>query len=316
MEILNWKINPELKKEIDEHYRTDFALSLINSNPKKIIDEITFDSVAPNLTTKEVENFINFINKKFLKNKIKGVGLEVGSGPGFFSAIFAKNENVEKVYAVEVCENIVKGLMSKVTSFVLGKDLEDKVVGCVGDFSNLELKDNSVDFVFDFYSLHHSDNLNKTLSEINRILKPGGVILCFDKARGDYLTNEDLEKMLNKEYSLEAKRIMGVDSSIRLTRRMNGEKEFRLKDWESNFISSGFSKFEHYNIARCASGNKIIKKIKEIFSLLPPKIQIIFTSTILKSKEKTANDLSVKNRVYTKLIDNFPKEISLMVVYK
>lgn len=316
MEILNWKINPELKKEIDRHYRTNFALSLKDCDSKIIMDKITFDSVAPNLTLENIEKFVDYVDKNFLNKKIKGVGLEVGAGPGFFSAIFAKNKDVKKVYAVEVCENIVKELMPKVTSFVSDKSSADKVVGCIGDFNNLELEDSSIDFVFDFYSLHHSDNLNQTLSEINRILKPGGVIFCFDKARGDYLTNEDLEKMLDKEYPAEAKKIMGVDPTVRLTRRMNGEKEFRLKDWKSNFIRSGFSKFEHYNVVRCASGNKVIKKIKEIFSLLSPKIQILFTAKLFKKENIGSNNLSNNNRVYTTLIDNFPKEISLMVAYK
>lgn len=316
MEILNWKISSELKKEIDRHYRTDFARSLKDSNPKEIIDQITFDGVAPNLKLEEVENLINYINRKFLKDKIKGVGLEVGSGPGFFSAIFAKNKDVEKIYAVEACENIVRGLMPKVTSFILGNDSNNKVIGCIGDFNHLELKDNSIDFVFDFYSLHHSEDLQKTLIEIYRILKPGGFIVCLDKARGDYLTDKDIEKMLNKEYSTKTKELMGVNPKVKLTRKMNGEKEFRLKDWSSNFTLSGFSKFEHYNIARCANNNKIVRKVKEIFSLIIPKIQIIFTSIILKPKKVTVNNLSSKNRVYTTLIDNFPKEISLMIGYK
>jgi ubiquinone/menaquinone biosynthesis C-methylase UbiE len=313
MQILNWKIEPDLKKEIDSHYRTDFAISLKDSNPVEIIKKITFDNVAPNITIIDVKKFFKYINKNFLDKKIKGVGLEVGAGPGFFSAVLADNKKVEKIYAVEVCENIVTELMPVIADFVLGKKKSEKVVGVVGEFNNLELKDNSVDFVFDFFSLHHSNDLQKTLSEIHRVLKPGGVIFCFDKARADYLKEDDLKNMLDKEYSEEAKKNMGVDVKERLTRRMNGEQEFRLKDWKKYFMLTNFSNFEHYNIARSDSNNFFVRILKNIFSKLPPKIQIFFTAKFIDPDKKTYNNLSSENRVYTKLVNNFPKEISLII---
>jgi ubiquinone/menaquinone biosynthesis C-methylase UbiE len=314
MKIIHWHIPEKLKKEINAHYRTSLAPTLVKKDTLSIIRSITFDNVAPNIEVHDVKIFMQYVNKKFLSGNLSGVGVEVGAGCGVFSSTMASFKKVGKIYSVEVCEDIVTELMPIVTSSILDNKNE-KVIGCVGDFDNLEIPDNSVDFVFDFFSLHHSGDLQKTLIEMNRVLKPGGFIFCFDKARDDSLTDQELGNMLDREYSRESKVIMGVNPDICLTRRMNGEKEYRLNDWGEYFVSSGFVEFKHFNIARCSSSTFFIRKAKEVFSLLPPKIQVYFTNIILGNK-MSSSLLSSKNRVYTTLIDNFPKEISLMIAYK
>ncbi|HBM45781.1 MAG: SAM-dependent methyltransferase [Parcubacteria group bacterium GW2011_GWF2_38_76] len=313
MEIKYWKIEDGIRKEIEDHYRTRLALSLKEQSAIEIVKEITFDNVAPNLNVKEVDSLISFVNKNFLEEKLEGVGLEVGAGCGFFSAVFAKEATVKKVYALEIVENIVKELMPKVVESVAGKN-SNKVVGCVGEFNNIELPNNSVDFVFDFYSLHHSNNLEKTFRELFRVLKPGGFVLCFDKARSNSLSREQLDGLLDKEYPREAKINMGIDPSAIHTRRMNGEYEYRLKDWEKAFLDSGFNNFYHYHLARMGSGGVFSRIYKKMISIFPIKLQIFINNLLLRNKK--VNNLDVSNVIYTRLVDNMPKEISLMMVYK
>jgi len=315
MEIIHWKLSDELEEETHEHYRSDIVASLKNKNPMDIVHRITFDNIAPSITVLDVEKFVDFVNTNFLGGKIKGIGLDIGAGCGFFSALLAKRDTVQKIYAVEVTETIVQGLMPKVVEHVLGKDKSEKVIGCIGDFGNIELPDNSVDFAFDFYSLHHSHDMKHTATEIARVLKPGGFLFCFDKVRDDSLTDADLDALLDKEYDENTKRMFGVDVTKKLTRRMNGEKEFRLRDWKEAFLSGGFSHFEHYNVVRCASNNALIKKAKELFSHISPHLQTKVTNLIPDSA-KAVNKLSVENRVYTRLIDPYPKEISLVIMHK
>ena len=315
MEIRKWHVDTVLKKEIDEHYRTRFAISIKNESIENIFKKITFDSVAPDITIDDVKIFIEYVNKVFLKNGIKGVGLEVGGGCGFFSALLATNPQVTKFYSVEVCENIVKELMPRVIAEVAKENNAfDKVIGCVGDFDRLELPDNSVDFVFDFYSLHHSSDITKTFTEICRVLKPGGFIFCFDKTRANSLTDEGLEKLLDTEYSSETKILMGLSPNIFHTRRMNGEKEYRLKDWQDAFLTAGFKEFKHYHVARIKDKEFFSRKIKISISLLPISLQTRLAS--LLSRGGNRNNLEQTNKIYTPLVNNFPKEISLMVVWK
>ena len=191
MKIETWPINPALKAEADKHYRTAFALALKDRESWEIVSRLTFDSVAPNLSLAEVKQLFAWVDQKALPDGLHGVGLELGAGAGFLSAIIAERPRVEKVYAVEVVENIVRELGEKIVNYVLGSQ-SDKVIACIGEFDNLQLPNNSVDFIFDFYSLHHSPNLVKTIAEAARILKPGGFIFCFDKARDNKLCPVDL----------------------------------------------------------------------------------------------------------------------------
>lgn len=312
MQILKWKVEPTLKKESEDNYRTQFALNLRNTGHLNIIRKLTFDGAAPNITVENIEGLFEFIENKFLKIPLSGVGLEIGSGPAVFSAVLAKKEKINKMYAVEICQNIVELLMPEAVEQIAGNN-SNKIVGCVGDFNNLDLPDNSVDFIFDFFSLHHSPNPSITLKECYRILKDGGFILALDKARPDEITQDDINKMLDKEYDDSYKKQFGIPINKKLTRRMNGENEYRLKDWSKFFEQCGFKRFEYFHLAQCA-GNFSLRSVKSILSLLSPSYQIYLT-TILP-KQKNLFSISYNNRVFSSIINNFRKEMSLMIVYK
>jgi len=314
MEIIHWQINPNLEKSVKESYRTNFAINLKDEDALTIVRELSFDGVAPNITFADIEKIFNYVNKYFLDNKIKGIGLEVGAGCGVFSSILAKNDLVKRMYAVEICGKAVGLLMRKVAREILGEK-ENKVIGCVGDFNHIELEDESVDFIFDFFSLHHSDDLIETLTECCRILKEGGFVFCFDKARPDSHTEEDIRKMLDKEYNEDSKRRFGFPPDKKLTRRMNGEREYRLKDWKKSFNKAGFSKVSHYNLCKTFSSNYLIGFLKYVLLGIPPKFHPIFTR-IIKKESKKLFAIARENRVYSSFVNPFPKEISLIIAYK
>jgi SAM-dependent methyltransferase len=224
----------------------------------------------------------------------------------------ARRAAVERVYAVDACEAIVRELMPAVVPFAAGA-AADKVVGCVGEFDRLGVPDASADFAFDFFSLHHSADLGRTCRELARILKPGGFVLCFDKARDDRLVDAQVQALLDREYSRDFKRLMGKDPDVRWTRRMNGEFEYRLREWRAAFLGNGFTAFEHHQVARIRSASAFVRAGKRLFSLLPPRLQGRLMDLL---PLKPQNDLSPKGRVYTDLLERFPKEISLMIAWK
>ena len=312
MKLDKWSVSQDLKATTDKHYRTAFALALKDKEPWEIVSRLTFDSVAPKLTLLEVEDLFAWVDKKVLGGNLKGVGLELGGGAGFMSAVLATFPPVEKVYNVEVVENVVRELGPKIVNYVLEKK-SDKVIGCIGEFDNLQLPANSVDFIFDFYSLHHSLNLVKTITESARVLKPGGFVLCFDKARDNNLTLADLDGLLDKEYDHASKILMGLPADVSHTRRQNGEQEYRLKDWGQAFHAGGLSNVEHYHLARI-TGGKVGRLLKKVISLLPVNFQTVITSRLYKNKK--VNNLEISHLVFCPPIKNFPKEISLLVAYK
>jgi len=303
-----------LKKEAEEHYRTRFALALKDKDPLEIIRQITFDGVAPAIVIGDIEKLFDFVEKDLLGKKIAGVGLEVGGGPGTFSSILARRQSVKKMYDVEICRPIVEELLPRVSSHVLN-GLTDKIVGAVGSFDDIKLPDNSIDFIFDYFSLHHSDNISITFKECHRVLKSGGFIFCFDKARPDYYTDADLTGLIDAEYGREFKKQFGLPLDQEWTRRMNGEKEYRLTDWRGAFLRAGFGKFESFYLAKIGGG-RISLAVKNILSNMPVSLQFMLARFMPKPRFNHKFILDPKNRIFTKLLNNFPKEVSIMIAHK
>lgn len=313
MEILKWPLDPALVHEMAEHYKAKEAPSFQGRGAAAIVNEFTFDDVAPNLTLEECEEFLRYVERAYLHRPLSGDGIEVGSGPGTWSALLARSPRVGKVYALDACEPVVALASEVLDALIPGQ--EEKVVPVVGDFDNLQLPDSSLGFAFDYFSLYHSLDQRRTFKELYRVLRPGGVVVCFDKARADALTDADLEAMLDQEYSADFKKKMGVVPGVSHTRRMNGEHEYRLREWRAAFIGAGFSRFEHFNIARPISGNPLVALVKRLFAALPPRLQAVYTSLVIPAS-KPGTTISADHRVYSPLIVHFPKEISLMIATK
>ena len=313
MEIKYWEISPTLKIAAENDYRHTLAQKIGGQTALTILRDLSLDGVAPQITFQDLEKLIEFVEKRFLKKKLSGVGLELGSGPAPFSAVLARRLIIEKMYAVELCRPLVEILMPQLAVAVAGP-AADKIVGCVGEFDNLELPDDSVDFMIDFFSLHHSPHPNKTLKECRRVLKSDGVMICFDKARPNHLTITDLDNLLDKEYEDEFKKRMGIPLDKKFTRRQNGENEYRLKDWQDFFAGAGFSEFRDFRLDQCRPGLFPIKMIKYGLAILPPRLQIMVTKFL--PKQQDAYELAWNNRLFTPVINHFRKEMSLMIAYK
>lgn len=313
--IQYWQIRPQLVRETEEHYRDKIITQLTGKIALEKVKVVTFDGVAPYITTESVMDLLYFVNQKLLPGVFRGVGLEVGAGCGFFSALIARFTEVSKIYAVEISKPIVVNLLPEIVT-IFAESNENKIIPCVGDFSFMEIPDGSIDFVFDFFSLHHSDDLDQTFREISRVLRPGGILICLDKARADYLTPNDLDSLLDTEYSAEFKKFMGIDPNVKWTRRMNGEREFRLKDWIGYGEQANLKLYSFVHLARAVSGNSVFRTIKNIISKLPVSIQKIMAKILGISGKRHANQLETKEVIFLPLLKLFPKEISFFSFVK
>ncbi|MDP2586464.1 MAG: class I SAM-dependent methyltransferase [Candidatus Komeilibacteria bacterium] len=119
--------------------------------------------------------------KKFLYRLPKSsVILEVGSGSGY--DLFSVLEQGYNLIASDISPASVGFIKKQVdVRFSL---LADKIIYLVADGQNLPLPDNSVDAVFLVACLHHFENQHSALTEIARVLKPGGqIILAMEPSR-------------------------------------------------------------------------------------------------------------------------------------
>jgi SAM-dependent methyltransferase len=105
--------------------------------------------------------------------------LEVGCGPGFFTIPAARIVGDEgHVYAVDIHPRAVERVKKKIEK----EALSSITVSCV-NASDIGLPDRSIDLSFLFGLRYIAGGLENVISELRRVLKPGG-ILSFEKTMG------------------------------------------------------------------------------------------------------------------------------------
>lgn len=115
---------------------------------------------------------------KMLKPENPQLILDVATGTGDF-AIEALSMNPEKIIGVDISVGMLE--MGKKKIAKLG--LEDKIELQMGDSEKLLFEDNKFDAVIVSFGVRNFENLEAGLSDMHRVLKPGGttVIVEFSK---------------------------------------------------------------------------------------------------------------------------------------
>jgi len=209
--------------------RNSFTDRVAQKTPDQISQEYSYMTLA------EHTAFVSEILKK-LNIQLKGDGMEVAAGAAVLCCSIAKIfPEVNKVYALEIVEEVVKKLQPKI---IEASEVKSRVIPMHGDFNNINLPDNSLDFALGFDSLHHSEDLAKTFKEIGRVLKPGGKLIFFDRAHPNSMSKAQEEFLVHTEYSTAYKIQYGLDPNKSYRRFENGEHEPRLSDWAKAMTGS------------------------------------------------------------------------------
>jgi len=112
--------------------------------------------------------------------------LEIGCGMGDDSAQWAKRGL--QVTALDLTEPAIECTKQRFDKCGLnGKFVQ-------GNGENLDFPDNTFDIVFSFGVLHHSPNTYKTIQEVHRVLKPGGlaIVMLYHRRSLNYLVHRIL----------------------------------------------------------------------------------------------------------------------------
>jgi ubiquinone/menaquinone biosynthesis C-methylase UbiE len=215
---------PEIKS------RSLIARANSSHEPSVIVQKYT------RLTLEETKRFLRYVLEA-LGVDLRGVGVELGAGVGGISnSLLSLYPDIEKIYAVEIVPDVVRLLQEKVTKH---ENNESRLIPVIGSFDELRLPDESVDFIIELDSLHHANDINATLREAARILKPGGIVVAFDRMNPNALTVAQRDFMLNVEYGEQLKKEYGLPLDTRLTRRLNGEHEITESEWRAAFKQAG-----------------------------------------------------------------------------
>lgn len=209
-----------------------------------------------------------------IQKPIRGITADIGAGTGIIAALLSKRPQVESVFAIEYSSEYVKSIMP--ITFNNLKAETNKIIGVIGSFNNIKVPDEYFDFICEANSLHHSENLDITLKELYRVLRPKGYIIALDRGHQNWVSEKYLEKILSVQMTDEQKEIYGLPKNF--TRKMWGEHEYRYKDWKSIFARNKFKAYTfNFSSKNLKMLQPLLKTIYEIFgdTMLKFKIQSI-----------------------------------------
>ena len=101
--------------------------------------------------------------------------LDIATGTGDLALAFGRTEAREVIGL-----DISPGMLEVGRKKVLSKGLEKKVRMVLGDSEALDFEDNSFDAVTVAFGVRNFEDLEKGLSEIHRVLKPGGILAVLE----------------------------------------------------------------------------------------------------------------------------------------
>ncbi len=118
--------------------------------------------------------------KILAKDKPQSI-LDIATGTGDFAFEAFNGIKPQKLVGVDISE----GMLSKARIKAKDRNLDAYVSFNYGDSENLQFEDNSFDAAIVAFGVRNFENLDKGLSEIFRVLKPGGriVVLEFSKPK-------------------------------------------------------------------------------------------------------------------------------------
>ncbi len=100
--------------------------------------------------------------------------IDVASGTGDVAKLFSlRNKNLSKVTCIEPNEDMFKKGMKNLSNFKNIKWIKSSA-------ETLPIADNTYDFYTISYGIRNVSDINKTLSEAYRVLKPGGRFMCLE----------------------------------------------------------------------------------------------------------------------------------------
>ena len=95
--------------------------------------------------------------------------LEIGCGRGVGTEIIFERFAADEVHAFDLDPDMIKQARKRLSRY-----LPDRLNLCVGDAAAIDEPEASFDAVFDFAIIHHIPNWKDAVSEVARVLKPGG----------------------------------------------------------------------------------------------------------------------------------------------
>ena len=167
--------------------------------------------------------------------------IDVAAGTGDIAKLFSKyTNNSSKVLCIEPNKKMLSKGKEKLSKF---KNIKWKI----GKAENIPINSNFYDYYSISFGLRNTTNINKSLSEAFRVLKPGGRFFCleFSKPQNEFLKNmyKNYSKLIPTIGKFVAGSKMPYDYLVESIDKFYNQEEFSKK-----LIDTGFINVEHRNL--------------------------------------------------------------------
>ena len=126
----------------------------------------------------------------------RGKILEIGAGTGLVSSFLSKFDEIDEVYSLDYDAYTVEKLMPLVQWALDAKT--NKISRVIGSYNKMECGDNEFDAIVAVGAMHHSEDLDATMRECYRALRPGGRFIISDYTLTGSLTQDEYSVMMGK----------------------------------------------------------------------------------------------------------------------
>ena len=183
------------------------------------------------------EKFIDWMNP-LPRSKL----IDVATGTGDIAKLFLdKTENSGKVTCVEPNFEMLSLGKKKLYNYKSVKWINAKA-------EKIPVKDNMFDYYSISYGIRNVSDINKSLKEALRVLKPGGRFLCLEFSKIDNEILNFIYKQYSKTIPILGKLIVGSEDPYKYL--VNSIDKFYNQDQFVDLMKkNGFSKIEYRNLS-------------------------------------------------------------------
>ncbi len=167
--------------------------------------------------------------------------IDVASGTGDIANLFnKKTENTSKITCIEPNLEMFNQGKEKLKKF-------ENINWINARAEKIPVNDNTYDYYTISYGLRNVSNINKSLQEAYRVLKPGGRLMCLEFSKIDNEILNSAYKQYSKTIPLIGKIIIGSDKPYKYLIE-SIEKFLDQKQLVDIMIKEGFSNVEFRNL--------------------------------------------------------------------
>ncbi|NMH27207.1 bifunctional demethylmenaquinone methyltransferase/2-methoxy-6-polyprenyl-1,4-benzoquinol methylase UbiE [Flavobacterium silvaticum] len=102
--------------------------------------------------------------------------LDIATGTGDLAILFAEKSNIKEITGLDLSDGMLEVGRKKIAQ----KNLSDRIKMIQGDSENLPFENHSFDAITVAFGIRNFENLEKGLTEILRVLRPGGILVILE----------------------------------------------------------------------------------------------------------------------------------------